>query len=302
MVGGGKDSVVTLEALSELKTNKNVMLLNPTIAATKTSKQAGFNSPITIKRTIDPALLKLNSEGYLNGHTPFSAYLSFAGILAAYLNDFQQLIASNESSAGESSLSYQDLEVNHQYSKSYRYENKFIAYADTYLTGDCHYFSFLRPIDELTIANLFSLNTAYDQSFSSCNTTRNDGWCGTCPKCAFVFLMMSAVLKHDRIQRIFGQQDLFENPQIKQHLSDLVGHTNHKPLDCVGTEKESQQAIHQTIQNLRSQALEIPSILSELVNHIPPLDPNSITTWTQEHHLPPAYEMMLKSQLEKANL
>ena len=65
-------------------------------------------------------MLQLNSEGYINGHTPFSAIVAFSSVLTAALNGQKYITLSNENSANESTV--KDSKVNHQYSKSYEFE------------------------------------------------------------------------------------------------------------------------------------------------------------------------------------
>ena len=62
-------------------------LINPTIAAKDSVHIAGYNEEdiILIKRYLDPTLLKLNEEGFLNGHIPLSAEFAFISILTAAL-------------------------------------------------------------------------------------------------------------------------------------------------------------------------------------------------------------------------
>lgn len=159
-VGGGKDSAVTLGIFEEAKKD-----FTPLVLLTKTDGLGGSSAlavskeslkePIVIERKIDPKLLELNKEGYLNGHTPFSAYLAFVCALAAVLYDYKSIIVSNESSANEGNTEYQGIFINHQYSKSFEFEKAFDAYARNFLAGNILYFSFLRPLNELQIARLF---------------------------------------------------------------------------------------------------------------------------------------------------
>lgn len=289
LVGGGKDSALTLDLLSNQPNRHQVLLLNPTPAALGTAKIAGFNDPLIVTRQIDPTLLQLNAAGYLNGHTPFSAYLAFVSLLAAQIHGFAQVITSNEASAGEASLQYLNLPINHQYSKSFAYEQKFHQYASTYLSP-VNFFSFLRPLTELQIAALYAKTSRFDQAISSCNVTRNVGWCRECPKCAFVYLVLSAFLDQNRLQKIFGSSDFFDHPSIINHLIDLVGLGQHKPFDCVGTIQDSQDALLLSLARYPHPALEklalrlnldpatTPTINAQIKNHL-----------NDQHFLPPSY-------------
>ena len=99
-VGGGKDSIVTLEILKKAGEEVSCFVLNPTKAAHNIMKIATFpisafkkgernrkiGENIIVRRKIDKKLLQLNRKGFLNGHTPFSAYLAFLSILAATIS------------------------------------------------------------------------------------------------------------------------------------------------------------------------------------------------------------------------
>jgi len=103
-VGGGKDSVVSLELLKGLDSNI-ALIMNPRGASTATANIAGFeDSTIVVNRFLDKKLLALNDEGYLNGHTPFSALLAFVSVLSAAVSGKKYIALSNESSANESTV------------------------------------------------------------------------------------------------------------------------------------------------------------------------------------------------------
>ncbi len=276
LVGGGKDSAVTAELLAK----DHALLLNPTLAAVNIARTAGFKNIILVKRTIDPTLLQLNEQGYLNGHTPFSAYLAFLSATVAYIYKLKNIVVSNEQSAGEANLEYLGLKVNHQYSKSMEFEKVFRKYLGKYLSSDLNYFSFLRPLNELQIAALFMQTEKYDNIFNSCNIGKGASWCGECAKCAFVYLLFSALMPKERVKKIFGERNFFDNEKIKQYVKDLTGSGKHKPLDCVGTEEESRTALN-LITNPRDQ-----EILAKIKND-----------WVNEHFLPEEYGEILKMKM-----
>ena len=168
-IGGGKDSVVTLETLPIDKKNDLCLIINPKPVTLKCASLAGFDNDniIEIKRTIDKNLIDLNSKGFINGHTPFSAMLAFTSYYVAYLFGKKYISLSNENSANESNVKGQN--INHQYSKSYEFECDFDNYANKYLKAPVKYFSFLRPLNELQIAKLFSKHEKYHKVFKSCN-------------------------------------------------------------------------------------------------------------------------------------
>ena len=86
-IGGGKDSVVTLETLKINKNRDFALIINPKPVTRKCAEIAGLadNNIIEVYRSIDKRLIDLNSKGFINGHTPFSAMLAFVSYFVAYL-------------------------------------------------------------------------------------------------------------------------------------------------------------------------------------------------------------------------
>jgi hypothetical protein len=138
-VGGGKDSSLTLALLKQAGLEFGCLQLLPQSPAAAAiikhspCRRHNKNQHIKITRRLDPQLLKLNQQGYLNGHTPFSAYLSFVSTFAAHLFGYQHVLVANERSANQGNIHYLEREINHQYSKSFEYETKFRRYAQQFL-------------------------------------------------------------------------------------------------------------------------------------------------------------------------
>ena len=244
-VGGGKDSVVTLELLRNT-CHVTPMVINLRKATMYTIITSGFSSNFfEIQRTIDPLLLELNQQGFLNGHTPFSAMLAFYSLLLAVVSGKKNIALSNESSANESTVIGAD--VNHQYSKSYEFEADFREYIANYLSKEANYYSFLRPLSELQIGYLFSKQTDYFSVFKSCNAgSKTDEWCCKCAKCLFVFIILSPFISAERLTKIFGE-NLLDKEELVPIFQELCGLTTEKPFECVGTIKEIGLALVETI-------------------------------------------------------
>ena len=247
-VGGGKDSVVTLELLKD-KYNVIPLIINPRGASLNTIKAAGFtdNGFVEINRTIHPQLLDLNEKGFLNGHTPFSALIAFVSIMTAALTGSRYIALSNESSANEPTD--KESGVNHQYSKSFEFEKDFREYVAKFITADINYFSFLRPLNEMQIAKLFSGLQKYFQVFKSCNVvSKTDSWCGKCPKCLFTFIILSPFINLAELVNIFGK-NMFQDSDLLTSFKELTGINQVKPFECVGTIDEVNLSIIATIKN-----------------------------------------------------
>jgi len=251
-IGGGKDSALTLELLKRMGKKITCFSLNPTDSSKTVMKTADCKNPVIVERKIDKKLLELNREGFLNGHTPFSAYIAFLSVFVSVLFNKKYISLSNERSSDEGNLLYLGKEVNHQYSKSYHFERKFKSYSKKYLTEDVEYFSFLRPLYDIQIASLFSRYPKYLKSFLSCNEAyktysgtrkRTKKWCLNCPKCLFVFSCLYPFIKKEMIIKIFGE-NLFEKEELLPLMKELTGVEKFKPFECVGTKRESQLAFY----------------------------------------------------------
>ncbi len=300
-IGGGKDSVVSLELLKSGNFKVTPLILNPRGATLQTIGVAGIAKEhlIEINRKIDHSLIALNDKGYLNGHTPFSALLGFISVLCAVLTGKQHIALSNESSANESTVI--DTEINHQYSKSYAFESDFRQYIKTYISEEVNYFSFLRPLLEIQIAKLFSNYPDYYPVFKSCNAgSKTDIWCGNCPKCLFTFIMLSPFILTEDMIRIYGS-NLLINENLQSYFDELCGISEIKPFECVGTTEEVNIALQLIL--IQMQKKELPfllkhyqsSLISQQFNHF---DQHAyLKQFNIEHFLLPQFETLVISAL-----
>ncbi len=259
-IGGGKDSIVTLETLKLDKKNDYCLIINPKNVTLKCADLAGFENDniIEINRTIDRKLLDLNKKGFINGHTPFSSMLAFLSYFVAYMLSKKYIALSNENSANESNVAEE--KVNHQYSKSFEFECDFVYYSNKYLKTPVKYFSFLRPLNELQIAKIFSKYEKYHSVFKSCNVGSKEKewkWCCKCAKCLFAYIILSPYLYKEKLINIFGM-DLYENKELLSIFIDLTGNGKTKPFDCVGTFEEVNFALAKTIEK---QSNQLPYLL-----------------------------------------
>jgi UDP-N-acetyl-alpha-D-muramoyl-L-alanyl-L-glutamate epimerase len=299
-VGGGKDSVVTLEILGT--SNGNIpLILNPRDASKGTVMKMGlyYDSIVEVYRTIDPVLLDLNLKGFLNGHTPFSALLGFVSVLSAVMTGGKYIILSNESSANEPTI--QGSQVNHQYSKSIEFEEDLRYYLKTYISPDIEYFSFLRPLNELQIASLFAGFPNYFDVFKSCNVgSRTDSWCGKCAKCLFTYIILSPFLPSEKLESIFGK-NLFQDETLWPLLEELAGIAITKPFDCIGTVDEVNAALQMTLASSGDEDLPVLLKLykgSKMYSRYLNFDIGSLLHgFNGNHFLPRQYENLLRSKI-----
>lgn len=85
-------------------------------------------------------------------------------------------------------------------------------------------------------------------------------WCGKCPKCLFVYTILSPYLYKDELVDIFGK-DLFEDKELLKTFIELTGNGKTKPFECVGTFEEVNFAISMTISKLEKENKELPYLL-----------------------------------------
>ena len=242
-IGGGKDSVVTLE---ELKVKREVIpfIINPRGATLDCARVAGFNNLneiVILDREIDQNLLTCNKQGFLNGHTPFSAMLAFYTLLVSYGTNTREIALSNEASANEATVL--GTEINHQYSKSFEFERDFQRYVLKSMNNCAFYYSHLRKFSELKIAKKFARYPQYFSVFRSCNAgSKENKWCCNCPKCLFAYIILAPFIDKQTLLQIFGE-DLLNKPEMKHYLNQLTGKEATKPFECVGTVKEVNAAL-----------------------------------------------------------
>lgn len=300
-IGGGKDSVVTLELLSKTEYIRP-FIMNPRGATVECAQVAGFGKDgfIEVNRRLDPLLLELNAQGFLNGHTPFSALLAFYSLLVSAISGHKHIALSNESSANEPTVAGTD--VNHQYSKSFAFESDFRDYVKQYISADFNYFSFLRPLNELRIAQLFAEQVKYYPVFKSCNAgSKTDIWCCNCPKCLFAFTILSPFIPVIEMVHIFGE-NLFELPQMLGYLKELTGIDEVKPFECVGTIDEVNAALHMYI--ARHKQEKLPLLIDYYSNTINFSDGDTMLSdeilneFNNNHFLEPKFLEIIKQKLK----
>ncbi|MDD5145331.1 MAG: hypothetical protein PHF44_00560 [Candidatus Pacebacteria bacterium] len=269
---GGRDSIVTLESLKKQKKEISLFTVNSVEKIQKTVKISGIKKQIIVQRIIDKKLLELNKKGYLNGHTPFTALLSFISVICAVIFDYKNIAFSNEKSANEGNVKYLGKIINHQWAKSSYFEKKFKIYCKKFLAKNINYFSYLRKYSELEISKMLTNYQQYFSVFSSCNagmrinsqgTLRaKERWCGNCPKCLFVYMSLYPYLKEKDLIKIFGK-DIFVNKSLLPTMKGLLGQGSIKPFECVGTKKESKKAFQFCLEKAKKLG-KVPFLLTKL--------------------------------------
>jgi len=293
-IGGGKDSLVSIEALRRMAVAQTVSWIGSAPLIRSCAERTGLPL-LNIQRQLAPELFAMNAQGALNGHIPVTAVNSAILVLAALLQGANQVVFSNERSASYGSLIEGTGEVNHQWSKGWDFERDFAAHVRKHVAADLSYYSLLRPFSELAVARQFAKTDFYDAHFSSCNRNFHilgerptQRWCGICPKCHFVFLALAPFMPKPRLMAIFGR-NLLDEPEQVPGFDALLEYQDHKPFECVGEGKESRAAMAALAQSpswredfivrrfakeilpqLASEALPLPALLAPVGEHAIP--------------------------------
>jgi len=304
-VSGGKDSIVAAELFKNhqidfsniyIETQKESSLVDNIIKKidSKSFKAEGISKSFRIERPIPSLKIRRyldekifdDKTGYYSGHVPISGIYAFLGILSAIFYRYSYFVVANEFSSNFGNVKYKGKTINHQWSKSYEFETSFQSYVKKFITPDVFYFSLLRPFYEIRIAETFANMKEYLYEFSSCNknfkinpngATENKLWCGKCPKCVFVFLILSPFLSKKTLINIFGS-NLFLDAEILVSLNDILGFGRSKPFDCVGTYEEAKAAFYMSREKFRE------DLAGEIF--LPKIDPDDNRQFFDEDKLP----------------
>jgi hypothetical protein len=243
-VGGGKDSLVAVEALRDLA--PRLLAVNPHPLVEELARRSGLEL-LVVRRTLSPELDRLNRCGARNGHVPITAIVSLIAVLGAVVWDYDIVAMAVERSASEETVLVDGTPVNHQYSKSLEAEVLLRDLVRGSIDPAITYGSALRPYAELAIARAFARLRRYHSVFCSCNAAfrrradERQTWCGRCPKCRFVTLMLAPFLSRSDVEAIVGADLLGDRAEVPGFAA-LMSATD-KPFECVGERRESAAAI-----------------------------------------------------------
>lgn len=273
-IGGGKDSVVTVELLAAARMHPVQFAVNPNKIIYRVGRIKG-HPVLAATRELDVHLLELNQDGALNGHVPVTAMNSLIALVQARIIGLGPVVMSLEASASEATLEWDGHEVNHQWSKSEEAEALLqdMLGPQAGLSAGA-YFSLLRPYSEVQIARYFAALPEYHPVITSCNRAFRRGvddarWCADCDKCRFIFLILSPFIPSTSLTRMFAD-NLLDNPTQVEGYRALLGLHEHRPFECVGEQAESllsftwiaHQSDWSTSAVVRALTSEMPELLS----------------------------------------
>jgi hypothetical protein len=275
--GGGIDSIVTVEWVRRVARDPALFVVNAAgdhFAAIDAAVAVTGLPLVGAERTLDPAILRSQEFGFLNGHVPVTGIVSAIGVLAATLDGRGAVVMSNEWSTSLATLTAGGEPVNHQWSKSAAFEDGFRAVLAGAFADPPEYFSLLRARSDLWIAQRFAALDAYLPFFRSCNrsfhidpASRLPRWCGRCDKCCYVDLILAPFLPAERLVAIFGGHEPLAEPALLETFATLLDVSGTpKPFECVGDAAACRAAA--VLAARRADRAGQP-VLAALVEHLP---------------------------------
>ncbi|MBS1847459.1 MAG: hypothetical protein JST73_04215 [Actinobacteria bacterium] len=240
--GGGKDSTLTLDVLSAAGTEPIAFSIHATPVHRRSAAAVG-RPLLEMTRRLDPLLLQRTKEGGWNGHVPITAINSSVSAIVAALGGHRDVVIANERSAEEPTQVRGGVPVNHQYSKTLRFET---ALAAAIAPTGVRYWSFVRRFSELAIAGALTTRGTLRNAILSCNRAfsitspdPDPHWCRDCAKCRFTFVSFAPFLSVAEAVEMFGG-NLLDDPAQRDGVRALW---TDKPFDCVGERAESAIAL-----------------------------------------------------------
>jgi hypothetical protein len=135
--------------------------------------------------------------------------------------------------------------VNHQWSKSFGFEQQLQAYIRSSIDGRVTYYSAIRQLSSIGVAKLFAKLPQYFEVFTSDNfvfridpARRPSGrWSLESPKSLSSYLLLAPWLEDAEVTRMFTI-DFMNEASLENLFLELTGIEGEPPLDCVGTVEE----------------------------------------------------------------
>lgn len=257
-IGGGKDSIVAGELLKRLNipTEGFVMATGEQLGQAKAVAKTMSAQLNVIERTIDKRLLEVQElPGAHKGHIPISLIFGLVGTALAIAKGTAYVVVANEASASIPRITWKHGAVNHQWTKSFAFEQQLQAFVYDQVTSGVTYFSAVRQLTSVGVAKLFARYPAYFEVFTSDNTVfridpakrPNARWSLESPKSLSSFILLAPWLSEADLTGAFGRNFLDE-ASLEQLFWELTGQEGEPPLDCVGTTDELIVSLNMAVQ------------------------------------------------------
>ena len=174
------------------------------------------------------------------------------GVLPIILREeYTMLCYGNEKSAESGNLQIGGRTINHAWCKTTESEILYETYIRETLINNFSMFSLLKSYSDTLIYQILAskLQKNHIKQVYSCNL--NPPWCKACPKCAYTWLSFMAYLKPEQqreVSTVFGEENLFDLPQLQSYYQEMLGLGENKPFECVGEIEEVKLAFEKCVE------------------------------------------------------
>ena len=240
-IGGGKDSLVTVEALKRVGEPATAVWIgdSPLIAAC--AQRTGLADCSTSAASSRRNCSSTTSSARTTAISRSPRSIRRSSSVAAVLYGFDAIAFSNERSASSATLEYDGQPVNHQWSKGIDFERGCARTCATHVAADLDYFSLLRPLSELAVdARL----RARRRSTTTCSraATATSASAANARRIAGADNVRNAISCSSRWRRSWPSRACSASSAatcstiaaLAPAFDALLEYRDHKPFECVG--------------------------------------------------------------------
>ena len=272
-IGGGKDSIVAGETFKKLRiqTEGFVMATGEQLGQAKAVAETMDVTLNVVERQLDKRLLEVQElPGAHKGHVPISLIFGLVGTALAIAKNAAYVVVANEASASIPRITWEHGAVNHQWSKSFAFEEQLQQFVHRYIASEVTYFSAVRQLTSVGVAKLFARYPQYLEVFTSDNSVfridpalrPNARWSLESPKSLSSFILLAPWLSESALHRAFGKNFLDE-ASLAQLFLESTGQEGEPPLDCVGTPEELVVSLNVAVQQGKYADADLVQIAKE---------------------------------------
>ena len=111
----------------------------------------------------------------------------------------------------------------------------------------------------------------------------------------FVYIILSPFIERCERIKIFGE-DLFEKKELLETFKEILGYSDTKPFECVGTLEEARYAISLVLEK----GEEHSYLLDYYKEHYPLfLDGSEINKYNEENNIDEHFDKLVKEEMNK---
>lgn len=253
---GGKDSLLLSQLADEQGVGYQPLYITAGGSYPSVLDEVGGLPIMTVARHLDlESLASAARDGGLNGHVPVTYIVESIALIYTVLTHSHAVLVATATEGNEAHERVGDLEINHQWAKTWRAEQLLTQYLAANISTQLIVGSPIRALTELKVAQLFvdKAWARFGHKFSSCNIANYRqgqqstqlSWCGECPKCANSYLLFAPFVAPADLDAVFGGKNLMHDPSLTETFKGLLGIDGvMKPFECVGETSELRLAYH----------------------------------------------------------